>query len=53
MEKAVIFALSFMLLFNVSIAEEKLEVSVESMPPVVIKRFHVSGDTEVDPDIKK
>ncbi len=53
MEKAVIFALSLMLLFNVSAAEEKLEVNVVTMPPVVIKTFPVAGDTEVDPDIKE
>lgn len=53
MEKAVIFALSLMLLFNVSAAEENLEVNVVTMPPVVIKTFPVAGDTEVDPDIKE
>ncbi len=53
MEKAVIFALSLMLLFNVSAAEEKLEVNVVTMPPVVIKTFPVAGDTEVDQDIKE
>lgn len=53
MEKAVIFVLGLMLLFNASIAEEKLEVSVVTMPPVVIKTFPVAGDTEVDPDINE
>lgn len=53
MKKIAIFVLTLMLLSNISVAQEKKEISVESMPPVVVKTIPTAGDIEVDPDIKE
>lgn len=38
---------------GISFAQTGKDVSVKSMPPVVIKTFPVAGDTQVDPALKE
>ena len=42
-----------LLLVSVAEAQEKTEVSVQTMPPSVVKTVPQAGDTEVDPSLKE
>ena len=41
------------LLVSVAGAQEKTEISVQTMPPSVVKTVPQAGDTEVDPSLKE
>ena len=45
--------LASMLAIGVGLARAEDEISVEFMPPVVVKTFPQAGDTAVDPSIKE
>jgi hypothetical protein len=42
-----------MLLVSVTGAQEKTEITVETMPPSVVKTVPQAGDTDVDPSLKE
>lgn len=46
-------AVAMALIGVLAAAQEKAEISVKTMPPVVIKTLPTAGDTEVDPSIKE
>ncbi len=53
MRRAVMMLLSGVLVIGVGIVQAEKKITVQSMPPVVVKTFPQSGDTQVDPSIKE
>lgn len=53
MRRVVVMLLSTMLAIGVGIVQAENEITVESMPPVVVKTFPQAGEISVDPSIKE
>ncbi len=53
MKQIAISMLAVLLLVGLVKAEDKTEISVESMPPSVVKTVPQAGNTEVDPSLKE
>jgi RNA polymerase sigma-70 factor (ECF subfamily) len=53
LQNLVLTKLMIVLCAGFVLAQADFEVSVQSMPPVVVKTFPVAGDTQVDPGIKE
>ncbi len=53
MWRVLMVLLSGVLTIGVGIAQAENRITVQSMPPVVVKTFPQSGDTQVDPSIKE
>ncbi len=53
MKKVLIIILTLVFLSSAAIAKDEKEISVELMPPVVVKTAPIAGDVEVDPEIKE
>ncbi len=53
MMRVVMILLVGMLAINVGIVQAESKISLNSMPPVVVKTFPQAGDTSVEPSIKE
>lgn len=53
MRRVLVMILFTMLLIGVGIVQAENEITVESMPPVVVKTFPRAGEINVDPSIKE
>ena len=53
MRRIVIMLLAGVLSIGVGIVQAENKITVQSMPPVIVKTFPQSGDTQVDPSIKE
>ena len=53
MKRVSVLILAGILMVGVVLAQEVTEVSVKTMPPVVVKTVPEAGDTEVDPATKE
>ena len=53
MRRVVMMLLSGVLAIGVGIVQAENKITVQSMPPVIVKTFPQSGDTQVDPSIKE
>lgn len=53
MIRVLIILLMGTLIIGVGIAQAENQITVKSMPPVVVKTFPQAGDTAVDPSIKQ
>ena len=51
MKKILIIAVILMVVSGISIQAETKKISVETMPPVVVKTVPQAGDIRVDPDL--
>lgn len=53
MKRVVMLLAAGIIMASIIIAQAHAEISVKSMPPVVVKTFPQAGDTSVDPSIDK
>ncbi len=53
MKRVVMLLAAGIIMAGIIIAQAQAEISVKSMPPVVVKTFPQAGDTAVDPSIDK